>query len=76
VPAHDCELVVVERARLREDLVRHRQLADVVQEPADRELAETGRGDAELLSHRHGEQRDPAGVAGGSAATAPAATAR
>ena len=36
----DRELVVVERPRLPEDLRRHRELADVVQQPADRETAQ------------------------------------
>src|SRR4051812_2157908 len=37
---HDRELVVVERSRLAEDLRRHRELANVVQQPADRQAAE------------------------------------
>ena len=59
------ELVVVERARLAEDLQRHRQLADVVQQAADGEVAAQRGGQLELLADAGGEQRDAARVLGG-----------
>ena len=57
------ELLVGEPARLVEDLVRHRQLAHVVQQAAERELAQTPLRQAEPLANRDRERGDPAGVA-------------
>ena len=58
----ELELLLVERARLLQDLVGNGELADVVQEAADRQLAQARCGDAELLPHLDREQRDAAGV--------------
>ena len=56
------ELLVGQRARLLQDLERHGELADVVQQAADGEVAARGRGELELLADLRGEQRDAAGV--------------
>ena len=58
----DVVLVVVERARLLQDRLRDRELADVVQEPADREAAQARGGEAELLADLDRERRDAARV--------------
>jgi len=62
VPLDHGELVVLERPGLLQDRVRHRELADVVQQPADRELTQTGGRQPELLADLDGAQRDPARV--------------
>src|SRR4051794_3160118 len=59
---HDRELVVVERPRLPEDLSGHGELADVVQQPADRESPKARGGETKALADLHGERRDPARV--------------
>src|SRR5579872_3566524 len=58
VQLDDLVLVVVERPRFLENRVRERELADVVQEAADREAAQAGGGEAELLADDHREHRD------------------
>ena len=58
----DVELVVRQRARLLQDLVRHRELAHVVEQPADRELAKPHRRQPELLADLDRPQRHAAGV--------------
>ncbi len=62
VPLDDRELFVFERRRLLEDAVRHRELAHVVEQAADRERAEAPRREAELLADLNGAQRDSARV--------------
>ena len=59
----DRVLVVVERARLLEDRVGHRELADVVHEPADRERAQATRREPEQLTDLDRAQRDATRVA-------------
>ena len=44
------ELLVGQPGRLAQDLQRHRELADVVQQPADGEVAARGGGELELLA--------------------------
>ena len=56
------ELARVERARLAEDAAGHAQLAHVVQQAADREVAQRRGRQAQLLADRHGEHRHAAGV--------------
>ena len=56
------ELVVGELAGLVEDLQRHRELADVVQQPADGQVTARGGRQLELLADLGGEQRHAAGV--------------
>ncbi len=48
--------------RLLEDFQRHRKLADVVQQPADGQVATQGGGKLELLGEARGEQGDAARV--------------
>jgi hypothetical protein len=60
VPSDLLELVVVERAGLGEDLLRDRELADVVEEPAGGEVPELDRRQAERLAEPDGEQRHAA----------------
>jgi hypothetical protein len=55
MPLDRLKLVLLERRGLPEDRSRNRKLADVVQEPADRECPQTRRGQAHLLSERHGQ---------------------
>src|SRR5581483_48500 len=62
VPPDDAELGVGQGCRLLQDLVRDRELADVVEEPADRQVAEPVRWQAELLADLNGTQRDPSRV--------------
>jgi hypothetical protein len=59
---NDGVLCVVERAGLLEDHVGHCELADVVQQPADRERAKVPLGEAEALTDLNGPERDTAGV--------------
>ena len=54
----DLELVVVERAGLLQDRVRDRELADVVQQAADRQVAEPSPREPELLTDLDGEGGD------------------
>src|SRR5207253_10366722 len=54
----DVELVVVEGARLLEDRVGHRQLSDVVQQPADREATQAGGRETEPLPELDREHCD------------------
>jgi hypothetical protein len=56
VTIDDRELLVVEGAWLLQDLVRDRELADVVQQPTCGERAKLVRGEAELLADEHGPQ--------------------
>ena len=58
----DRELVVVERPGLLQDRVRDRELADVVQQTADREAAQARGREAELLADLDRERGDAAGV--------------
>ncbi len=60
--ADHVELVIVEWPRLLQDRVWDGELADVVHEPADRELPETAARKAEALADLHCEMGDPAGV--------------
>ena len=50
VPHHDVELGIGERPGLLQDRVRHRELADVVQETPDREVAKTLGREPELVA--------------------------
>ena len=59
---HDVELGVGERPRLLQDRVGHGELADVVQETADREVAETLGREPELVADLCRAKRDPARV--------------
>src|SRR5438874_117161 len=54
----DVELVVVEGTRLLEDRVGHRQLSDVVQQPAGRKAAQAGRRETEPLTELDRQHRD------------------
>src|SRR5690242_17280342 len=56
--ADDSDLDVVERLRLLENAVRHRQLADVVDEAADGERTQPARRQAEELSDLDRQQCD------------------
>ena len=56
------ELVVGQRAGLLQDVERHGELADVVQQAADGEVPAGGRRKLELLADAGGEQSDAAGV--------------
>ncbi len=56
-------LVVVERARLLQDLVGDRELADVVDEPADRERPQAAPRQPELVADLHRAKSDTARVA-------------
>ena len=58
----DLVLVVVERARLLQDGVRNRELAHVVQEAADRQVAEPRPREPESLADLDGERGDAARV--------------
>ena len=53
-----------QRGRLLQDRVRHRQLADVVQQGPDGQVAQSCRRQAEFLAHRHRAQRHLARVFG------------
>src|SRR5207248_10866443 len=61
----DRELVRIESAGLREDAVRHRDLADVVKEAAEPDGVEALGCDAALLRHGERDPLDASGVAGG-----------
>src|SRR5207302_2915556 len=54
--------VVLERRRLLQDRVGQGELADVVEQAADREAAQAGRRQTELLAYLDREGRDPARV--------------
>ena len=56
------ELLVIQRRRLVEDALGDGELADVVQQTADRELAEASRCEPELFAHLNRAQGDPARV--------------
>ena len=60
-------LLVGERAGLAEDVAGDGELADVVQQAADREVAQRRGREAERLADLHGQQRDAARVALGRA---------
>src|SRR5256885_10082322 len=56
------ELLVVEPLRLLENAFGHRELADVVEQPADRQVAETSGRKAQFLADLDGTQRDATSV--------------
>src|SRR5258706_14962892 len=58
MPLDDGELAFVERARLLQDLFRNGELADVVEQSADRERAQAIWGETELLADLHRTERD------------------
>ncbi len=62
VAHHDVELRARQRTRLLEDRVRHRQLPDVVEEAADREVAESLGRQSQLVADLRSAQCDPARV--------------
>ena len=62
MPLHDGKLVFVQPARLLQDPRRDRELADVVEEAADREHAQAPWRKAQLLPDLDGSQRDAARV--------------
>ena len=59
---HDVKLGIGERAGLLEDRVRHRELADVVEQTADREVAEPLGREPELVADLRRTKCDPARV--------------
>ena len=59
---HDRELVVRQRTGLLEDLVRHTQLADVMEQAAEREVAQSLGREPELVADLDRSEGDAAGV--------------
>ena len=62
VSADDGELVLGERAGLPQDLVGHAQLADVVEQATEGEIAQALRRQPELVADLHGPKSDAPGV--------------
>ena len=62
VASHDRKLVVVERAGLRQDAVRHRDLADVVKQAAEAHRIDPVRRQTELLGDRDRDALHARGV--------------
>src|SRR5436305_14300155 len=62
MPLHDGQLIRVERARLLEDSLGNGELADVVEEAADGECAQSAGSEPQLFADLDGTQRDTARV--------------